>query len=345
VQALQYTGERQAVCRERALPKPAPNEALIQIKAAGICGSDLHVYRHPDARFVESGRIPGHEPAGTIAELGADVRGWALGDRVTAYFRRVCGRCEYCRSGRSNVCSNRGGSYGVGPGTDDGADAEYMVVDAAYLLRVPDDFSLEDAAVVACQGGTAYYPLTRLNASGRDVLVVSGLGPVGLLATLFGSRMGAEVAGIDPSAERRALAERLGARATFDPTVGPIGEQVRGRYPGGADKLFEASGAPAAHAAIADLLRPQGMAALVGLGTAELKLGLSAVVHRELILFGTSAFPISQYEEIWRFNRRHGIAPSQVITDRFGLEDGAEAFHLADGATAGKVCFALDDDD
>jgi threonine dehydrogenase-like Zn-dependent dehydrogenase len=341
VRALRFTGPSQAALQDRADPRPADNQVLIQIKAAGICGSDLHVYRHPDPRFSEGGRIPGHEPAGVIAEVGSSVRGWSVGDRVTAYFRLVCGTCEFCRSGRSNVCVNRRGSYGVGPGEADGADAEYMLVEAQYLLRVPDDFSLEDAAIVACQGGTAYYPLTRLGASGQDVLLVSGLGPVGLLATLFGSRMGAEVVGVDPSPDRRALAEQLGARATFDPTAGPIGEQVRSTYPLGVDKLIEASGAPAAHAAIADVLRPQGIAALVGLGTNELKTSLMAVVHRELTLFGTSAFPITQYDEIWRFLRRHAIAPSQVVTHRYALEDGPEAFRLADGASTGKICFAL----
>lgn len=342
MRAVRYAGERQAVCFERADPRPAPNEVLIQMKAAGICGSDLHHYRRADPRFVEGARVPGHEPAGVIAEVGADVRGWAVGDRVTAYFRQVCGACHYCRSGHSNVCTNRRGSYGVGLGTLDGADAEYMVVEGQYLFAVPDDFSLEDSAIVACQGGTAYYPLTRLGASGQDAMVVSGLGPVGLLATLFGSRMGAEVVGIDPSADRRAFAEKLGARRTFDPTAGPIGEQVRAHYPQGADKLVEASGAPAAHAAIADLLRPLGMAALVGLGNAELTMSLSAVVHRELVLFGTSIFPTSQYDEIWRFLRRHGIAPSQVVTHRFPVDQAAEAFRLADTATAGKVCFAFD---
>jgi threonine dehydrogenase-like Zn-dependent dehydrogenase len=339
---MRYAGERQAVCHEREDPRPAPNEVLIKMKAAGICGSDLHLYRRPDPRFVDSGRVPGHEPAGVIAELGADVRGWSVGDRVTAYFRQVCGKCHYCRSGHSNVCINRRGSYGVGPGTADGADAEYMVVEAQYLFEVPDDFSLEDGAIVACQGGTAYYPLTRLGASGQDVLVVSGLGPVGLLATLFGRRMGAEVVGIDPSPDRRAFGEKLGARRTFDPTAGAIGEQLRACYPQGADKLFEASGAAAAHAAIPDLLRPLGMAALVGLGTAELKVALGPLVHRELVLFGTSAFPTSQYDEIWRFLRRHGIAPSQVVSHRFAIDDGAEAFRLADTATTGKVCFAFD---
>jgi threonine dehydrogenase-like Zn-dependent dehydrogenase len=288
-------------------------------------------------RAVDSAR--GFRGRGVIAELGGGAR--RPGDRVTAHFRQVCGTCDTTPR-LTNVCTNRRGSYGVGPGTADGADAEYMLVEAQYLFAAPEDFSLEDAAIVACQGGTAYYPLTRLAASGLDVVVVSGLGPVGLLATLFGSRMGAEVVGIDPSPERRALAERLGAARTFDPSAGPIGEQVKEWYPRGADKLVEASGAAAAHAAIPDLLRPLGMAALVGLGNAELKLSLNAVIHREIVLFGTSAFPRSQYDEIWRFMRRHRIAPSQVVTHRFGLEEGAEAFRVADSASTGKVCFAFD---
>jgi threonine dehydrogenase-like Zn-dependent dehydrogenase len=341
MRAIRYAGERQAVCYERADPRPAPNEVVIRMKAAGICGSDLHAYRRPGPNFVDGQRVPGHEPAGLVAEVGAEVRGWSIGDRVTTYFRQVCGTCEYCRSGHTNVCINRRGSYGVGLGTLDGAHAEYMVVEADYVFRVPDDFTLEDAAIVACQGGTAYYPLTRLAPSG-EVLVISGLGPVGLLATLFGSRMGAEVVGIDPSPERRAIAERLGAQRTFDPSAGAIGEQVRAYYPLGAHKLLEASGAPAAHATIPDLLRPLGTAALVGLGAAELKLSHSAVVHRELVLFGTSIFPASQYEEIWEFLRQHQIAPHQVVTHRFQLEHGAEAFQLADSATAGKVCFTFD---
>jgi threonine dehydrogenase-like Zn-dependent dehydrogenase len=312
------------------------------MKASGICGSDLHVYRHPGPDFIETQRVPGHEPAGIIAEVGSEVRHWSVGDRVTAYFRLICGTCYYCRTGHSNVCINRRGSYGVGLGTADGADAEYMVVDASLLFRVPDDFSLEDAAIVACQGGTAYYPLTRLAANGQDVLIVSGLGPVGLLTTLFGSRMGAEVIGIDPSPERRGLAESHGARKTFDPTRGPIVDQVRAAYPDGADKLVEASGASAAHEVIGSLLRPLGMAALVGLGATDFKMPLGQIVHREIIVFGTSIFPTSQYDEIWRFCRRHGIAPSQVVTRRYGLEQGAEAFRLADTASAGKVCLTFD---
>jgi threonine dehydrogenase-like Zn-dependent dehydrogenase len=341
MRALRFAGDREAVLQDKADPRPRPNEVVIKMHAAGICGSDLHGYRHPRPDVIESGRVPGHEPAGEILELGAEVRGWKVGDRVTIYFRLICGECAYCRVGRGNVCTNRRGSYGVGLGLLDGAHAELMVVEAQALLRVPEDFSCEDAAIVACQGGTAYYPLTRLAVSGRDVLVVSGLGPVGLLATLFASRMGATIVGIDPAPERRALGEKLGAARTIDPAAGPVGEQLRAYFPDGADKLLEASGASPAHAAIPDLLKPLGMAALVGLGNPELKLPLGQVAMRELILFGTSIFPDSQYDEIWEFMRRHGIRPSQVVTDRFPIEEGPRAYQLADTATAGKVCFAF----
>jgi threonine dehydrogenase-like Zn-dependent dehydrogenase len=254
VRALRYAGEREVVCHDRADPRPGPTEVVLRIQAAGICGSDLHVYRHPGPDFVETGRIPGHEPAGIIEEIGSDVRGWSVGDRVTSYFRKICGTCHYCRTGHSNVCVNRGGSYGVGLGTADGADAERMAVEARLLFKVPDDFSLEE----------------------------------------------------------------------------------------GADKLIEASGAMPAHMAIPDLLPPLGMAALVGLGNTEFKIPLGQIVHRELIVFGTSIFPTTQYEDMWRFFRRHTIAPSQVVTHRFPIEQGAEAFRLADSASTGKVCFAFD---
>jgi threonine dehydrogenase-like Zn-dependent dehydrogenase len=92
MRALCYSGVREVTCHQRPDPRPGSNEVLIKLQASGICGSDLHVYRHPGADFVDSARVPGHEPAGIIAEVGLDVRGWSVGDRVTAYFRPECFR-------------------------------------------------------------------------------------------------------------------------------------------------------------------------------------------------------------------------------------------------------------
>ncbi|HEX2036676.1 MAG TPA: alcohol dehydrogenase catalytic domain-containing protein [Chloroflexota bacterium] len=341
MRALRLVGERQIIVRERPDPTPAEGEVVIRLRAAGICGSDLHPYRHPPAAFLDEDVVPGHEPCGEIVALGPGVSGWSVGDRVVVYFRRTCGRCQYCRTGHRNVCVNRRSSYGHAPDAP-GADAEYMAVEAASLMPLPDHLSFVDGAVLACQAGTAYWPLVRLGTSGRDLLVVSGLGPVGLLATQLATAMGARVVGIDPSAERRALAEARGAHQTLDPGAGPVADQLRARYADGADKLLETSGAAAAQAAIGELLRPHGQAAIVGLGSRDFAMPLMRLVHRELTVFGTSIYPDTLYPEICGFVRDHGIALHTVVSHTFSLEQGDEAFRVADSATAGKVMFRFD---
>jgi threonine dehydrogenase-like Zn-dependent dehydrogenase len=340
MRALRIAGEREVAILDRPKPDPAAGEVIVRMKATGICGSDLHPYRHPSPTHLDPGFVSGHEPCGVIEELGPGVEGWKVGDPVVVYFRRTCGQCEYCRTGNRNVCTNRRQSYGH-QGLD-GSHAEFMRVEAPCLMPKPEHLTFVDGAVLACQAGTAYYPLTRLAVSGRDVLVVSGLGPVGLLATLLASAMGATIVGIDPSPERRAFAERLGVAHTIDPTAGPVGEALRQSYPDRADKLIETSGANQAHAVMGDLLKPLGTAAIVGLGSSEFKMPLMHLAHREMTVFGTSIYPFTQYEEICEFVRRHKISLESVVSHYFGLEQGQEAYATAAAANSGKVCFRFD---
>jgi threonine dehydrogenase-like Zn-dependent dehydrogenase len=340
MKALRIAGEQQVVILDRPRPEPGPGEVVVRMKATGICGSDLHPYRHPSPLHLDPGFVSGHEPCGVIEELGAGVTGWKVGDPVVVYFRRTCGQCEYCRSGNRNVCLNRRQSYGH-QGLD-GSHAELMRVETPCLMPKPEHLSFVDGAVLACQAGTAYYPLSRLGVSGRDVLVVSGLGPVGLLATLLASKMGATIVGIDPSAERRAFAERLGAAATIDPMAGPVGEALREQFPERADKLIETSGANQAHAVMGDLLKPLGSAAIVGLGSSDFKMPLMHLAHRELTIFGTSIYPFTQYDEICQFLKRHQISLEAVVSHYFPLEQGQEAYATAAAANSGKVCFRFE---
>jgi threonine dehydrogenase-like Zn-dependent dehydrogenase len=340
MRALVLVGEREIVVGEKPDPRPGPGEVVIQMRSTAICGSDLHPYRHPTPELLASNLTPGHEPAGVIVELGEGVTGWAIGDRVVVYFRRTCGQCHFCGIGHRNLCLNRRASYGHRG--QDGSDAEYMAVETGSLMRLPDDFSFRDGTILSCQGGTAYAPLTRLGLSGRDTLAVSGLGPVGLLATLFGVALGARVVGIDPAPERRTLAEQLGAAATLDPTSGPVGEQIRAAIGEQADKLIETSGASAAHGAIGEVVKPRGMAAIVGLGTSTFTMPLMALVHRELTLIGSSIYPNAQFEEMCRVVRTKQIDLGRVVTHDLPLTDGPRAFQLADTATTGKVCFHFD---
>jgi len=217
VKALRTSAERHVDVLELPVPTPEPGGVVIKMEATGICGSDLHPYRRPSPLHLDPGFISGHEPCGVITEIGPGVTGWEVGERVVPYFRRTCLQCRNCLAGHRNLCLNRRASYGH-QGCD-GSHTEYMRVEEPCLIRLPEHLSFLDGAILSCQGGTAYAPLARMGVSGRDVLVVSGLGPVGLLSVLFGKAMGAAIVGIDPSAGRRALAEKIGADVTLDPAA------------------------------------------------------------------------------------------------------------------------------
>ena len=253
MKALRTSGERQVDVLDLPMPTPEPGEVVIQMKSTGICGSDLHPYRHPTPlaprprlhlrpRAVRRHRRdrPGRHRLGGRragrAVLPPDLRRVRLlPGRPPQRLRQPAGLVRAPGAGRlpHRVHARRG-----------------RLPDA-----LPEHLSFLDGAILSCQGGTAYAPLTRLGVSGRDVLVVSGLGPVGLLSVIFAKPMGATIVGIDPSAGRRALAEKLGAAVTLDPTAGDVGEQLRAHFPDGADKLTETSGATPAHQAIGELLQ------------------------------------------------------------------------------------------
>ena len=259
---------------------------------------------------------------------------------MRAFASPVCITCANCRAAMRHVCTNRRASYGH-QGCD-GSHTEYMRVEEPCLIRLPDHLSYLDGAILACQGGTAYAPLARMDVSGRDVLVVTGLGPVGLLSIVFAKAMGATIVGIDPSAGRRALAEQLGAVLTIDPTEGNVNEQLRATFPDGADKLTETSGAASAYAVMGDLLRARGTIAIVGGGTPELTMPRGGFGARELTIFGSSAYPPYMFAEIAEFVRRHDLKLDSVVSRSFPLDDGAEAFRVAADANTGKVVFTFD---
>lgn len=336
MRAVQFLGDRQAIVRDKPDPRPGPGEVLVRIRASAICGSDLHRYRPPRGDRPLADRVPGHEPCGEIAERGPGVSDLAIGDRVLVYHRVGCGRCVQCRTGNSNICQNGQQSYG---GQLDGADAELMVALAHRCYPIPSDLSWEDAVVISCQAGTAYAPLRRLGASGRDQIVVTGLGPVGLCVLLLAKAMGARVIGVDPVSERRALAASLGADTVLDAADANLGEAVHDLTAGGADALVETSGSRAAHARIPELLRVNGQAAIVGLGSTEPSLNPISFFAKQLSLFASNLYPEWMLPEIFAFVRRHRVPLAAVITHRASLEDAPAMFRLADTATTGKIVF------
>jgi len=176
-------GERTVELRDFPDPSPGPDDVVVEIRASGICGSDLRPYRGTKQK-AEQPFISGHEPCGVIAGTGSAVRDWKAGDRVMMHHYAGCGQCKYCRVGYAQLCLAGHKTYGFNA---HGGNAPFLLAPASTMVRLDRRLSFPAGAAVACGTGTAYTALKRLDVSGRDTLVVFGQGPVGLSATMLGA--------------------------------------------------------------------------------------------------------------------------------------------------------------
>lgn len=332
-----FLGGRRLEVRELPDPVPGDGEVVVKMRASGICGSDLRPFRAPH----EQSTVGGHEPCGTVAELGSGVVGPKVGDRVMVHHYSGCGSCKYCRIGYDQLCVHGHKTYGFGA---HGGNADYILVPARCLVSLPDELSFADGAAIACGTGTAYMALKKLDVSGRDTLAIYGQGPVGLSATLLAKAMGARVIGIDVSSARLELARSLGADEVLNPSdVDPI-QAVRELTHGeGADATLDCTGNATARAQTVRSARVFGRACFVGEGgTVELEPSPD-IIHRHLTLYGSWTFPNVGLEECARFIVDRRVPLSRLITHRFRLDDAAEAFRLFDTGATGKCVFVMDD--
>src|SRR6202049_447428 len=201
-------------------PSAGPREVVLEIKASGMCGSDLHIFHAPGAATAvgyqpASPVVAGHEPCGVVAEVGLGVSASEakVGARVMVHHYSGCGLCAHCRTGGTQMCVEGCTVYGI---TGHGGHARYMKVPASTLVPLPDGLSFETGAAISCGTGTAYGALRRVGLSGRDTIAIFGQGPVGLSATQLAVAMGARVIALDISPERRALAREVGANEGID---------------------------------------------------------------------------------------------------------------------------------
>ena len=276
---------------------------------------------------------------GVIVTLGPGVAGLGVGDRVAVYHYRGCGHCPHCLAGDIMWCSRRKG-YGS---HIHGSDAEYLLADARNCVPLPDELSFAHGAFIACTAGTAYSAMRKLGVSGQDTVTVFGQGPVGLSGLLVAKAFGARVVVVEPAAERRALAEKMGADAVLDSgqaeVVGAIQELTHGE---GTDVAFETSGSAAAREAAVNGLRRGGKAAFVGFGSQEKTLDLSQIIGRQLTLMGSFVMPVRYCWDLARFIVDHRLPLEDLITHRFSLEQAPEAFRVFDTGTTGKVVLEMD---
>ncbi|HET8717204.1 MAG TPA: zinc-binding dehydrogenase [Nocardioidaceae bacterium] len=318
------------------VPEPGHGQVLLRVKASSICGSDIRaIYREHLGEGPEAyqGVVAGHEPCGQVVAVGPGCLRLAEGDRVVVYHIAGCGMCEQCLRGYQVGCTSPArAAYGW---QRDGGHAEYLLAEERSCLPLPDRLSYVDGALVSCGFGTAYEALLRIGAGGRDSLLVTGLGPVGLATAMLGRQLGCRpVVGTDVSPERLRLAEELGL---VDEAV-PAGEPLGAGPDAGFSAVVDCSGSPQARQTAVRHTRAWGRCAFVGEGS-QVTLEVSPeLIHKQVSVHGSWVTSLAHMAELLELLDRWDCHPERIVTDRFGLEDAARAYELADAGAAGKVC-------
>jgi threonine dehydrogenase-like Zn-dependent dehydrogenase len=349
MRGIVFTGDRQLEIRDFPDPAPGPGEVVLEIKASGMCGSDLKFYRPPPGEAqralglgdLAAPIIAGHEPCGVVAAVGSGVppAEARVGMRVMDHHYCGCGVCHHCRVGWSQLCGAGFVVYGV---TANGAHADYMKVPARTLVPLPDELSFATGAAISCGTGTAYQALRRMNVSGRDTLAVFGQGPVGLSAVQLGAAMGARVIALDIAPERRELARGFGADAVLDPAVeDPVVALKELTHGTGVDLALDCSGAEAARAAAIRATRTWGTVCFVGEGGSVTVDVSRDMIRKQLTVIGSWTFSSVIQGECARFIADRGIDVERLFTQRYALDQAAEAYRLFDTQTTGKGVFLL----
>jgi len=278
--AVLHEFRRPLAIQEVDPPKISPEEVLVEVQACGVCHSDLHVADGdwPQlARIVKRPLILGHEIIGRVVERGSEVRDLAVGDRVgVPWLYWSCGECEFCREGNENLCA-RQKITGV---TTDGGYAEFAKAPASHAVPIPENLSAMQAAPIFCAGVTVYRAIKQARITRGQRLAVFGIGGLGHIAVQVGKAFGAEVAAVDVSDEKLALAKALGASHTFDARSVDVPKQFRGL--GGAHVVLVASAAKAAYETAFHCVRPSGALLVVGLPAEDICFPPIVMAGREI---------------------------------------------------------------
>ncbi|MGW6154400.1 zinc-dependent alcohol dehydrogenase family protein [Streptomyces sp. NPDC055144] len=325
-------GERAEV-REVPDPVPSPHGVVVRVEATGLCRSDWHGWMGHDAD-IRLPHVPGHELAGVVEAVGADVLDRRPGDRVTVPFVCACGTCASCAAGDHQVCERQ-----TQPGfTHWGSFAEYVALDhaAVNLVDVPDELSFSTAAGLGCRFATAFRAVV---AQGRvaagEWVAVHGCGGVGLSAVMIAAASGARVVAVDVSPAALDLARTFGAahclNASEVPDVAAAVQELTG---GGAHLSLDALGSPVTCAASVGGLRRRGRHVQVGLLPQDPVVPMGRVIGLELELLGSHGMAAHAYPRMLEMVRAGVLRPDLLVTSTIAL-DAAPAALEAMGTTPG----------
>jgi 2-desacetyl-2-hydroxyethyl bacteriochlorophyllide A dehydrogenase len=316
-----------------------PGDAIVRVRATGVCGSDLHIY-HGRVK-IEPGFTIGHEYVGTVLAVGEGVQSVAVGDRVLGCFQTACGRCFFCRRGWFHKCEHsRTFGHGATLGGLAGTQAEQALVPNAELVlrRVPPGMSDEVALFAGDVMGTGYHAVTDSGMRPGDCVAVLGLGPVGLCAAQAARACGAaQVIAIDSVPQRLAIAETFGAQPVHlmeqDPRAA-VREATEGR---GVDVCIDAVGHPSALDQAVRLTRKCGVVQAVGVYAERIELHMGLVWIKSLRVCCGHANVIGHVDGVLAMMTAGLLDPAPLVTHRMPLEQAPEAYALYDRHEALKI--------
>src|SRR5947207_920795 len=314
---------------ERDVPEPGPGQVRVNVEACGICHSDS-VVKDGIWPGLQYPRVPGHEIAGRIDALGANVTSWAVGQRVgVGWHGGHCFVCEQCRRGDFAMCVNRKVT-----GIDfDGGYATHVIVPAAALAAIPDDVPAEEAGPFMCAGVTVFNALRNSGARTGDLVAVHGIGGLGHLGVQYARRMGFETVAINRGNDKEPLARQLGAHHYIDATAADVASELQKL--GGAHLILATAPNAQAISALVDGLSPSGKLLVPAAPAEPLTINVFSLIMRRSSVAGWYSGTARDSQDTLEFSALSGVHP---MIEKYPLDRVAEAYEQMH---SGKVRFRV----
>ncbi len=341
MKAIVQTGPEGVEIQDRAKPAPDDQEVLVRVDTAGLCGSDAHAYLYEDGyEWIPMPRIMGHEYAGEVVAVGAEVTRFTEGEKVVEEPIHDCGECFQCLNGQSNVCQN----FSITGMHRDGAYTEFVTVDAEHLHAVPAAVPLDHAALTEPTSIATRAVLEQSRTTPGDDVLIEGPGPIGVLSAVVADSLGANVvvSGLGKDENYRLpIVESLGIQTvtTGETDLADIVETETGGL--GFDVVFDTTGHESGVEMAADVVRKGGQIVVVGLPGEPSELFMTPLVRGEIDLATSYGSVWRNFEQALRLMERGDIPVAEIVDESFSVDDPVAAFEAFLDAQTLKPVFTF----